>query len=237
MAEIQPPIGKGCFFMEKRFLLSTAFLSIMAVSLTFIHSFVYNSNKNVFLVKNLMLSWIPFIFTIIISREWFRNYSKILLAILIISWIIFLPNTFYMLTDWINLDRDVFVYNRIYSLEPWLILSSYIISIWTSILLGIFSLGIAQKLLTNFKGVLVGRIIITFIIILCSYAIYLGRFLRLNSWEVVTNPVYLFDKLINSLNLNTALFTLIYSIIIISLYISFSPFLIQQFDLTEEKNY
>ncbi|WP_425433886.1 DUF1361 domain-containing protein [Marininema mesophilum] len=184
-----------------------------------------------------MLSWIPFIFTIIISREWFRNYSKILLAILIISWIIFLPNTFYMLTDWINLDRDVFVYNRIYSLEPWLILSSYIISIWTSILLGIFSLGIAQKLLTNFKGVLVGRIIITFIIILCSYAIYLGRFLRLNSWEVVTNPVYLFDKLINSLNLNTALFTLIYSIIIISLYISFSPFLIQQFDLTEEKNY
>lgn len=234
----------------KKIIQISVFLSILSVSLTILYVGLYDappSNDNplpahgyLFLVRNLILSWIPFILTIAIRESLYRlkqhrQPTKILTGLLGLCWLLFLPNTFYMMTDWINLDTMSFLSTHHTNginpdIKPWLIFSSFTLSIWTSMLLGIFSLGTIQNIITKYKGIWVGRVSMTFIIMLCSFAIYLGRFLRLYSWSVIREPAYLFNIVIRHLTLDTALLTLLYTVVIFSIYICFYPFLMDKVD-------
>jgi uncharacterized membrane protein len=53
--------------------------------------------------------------------------------------------------------------------------------------------GILQTFLNKKKV----NYIITIVIFLTGFGVYLGRFLRYNSWEVLSNPKYLFIDILN----------------------------------------
>jgi len=101
------------------------------------------------------------------------------LAVLGALWLAFFPNAPYIVTDFVHLSRD--------SLSPlWfdgLTICSFAA---TGLLLGLGSLYLVQSAVRRELGWLV----VAASLLLGSIGIYLGRFVRLNSWDFVTNPHY-----------------------------------------------
>ncbi len=135
----------------------------------------------IFMLWNLFLAWIPYLLTSYVIKEnsGIKLFSR--QALMLFWWLMFLPNAPYLLTDLVHLS---FNSNRGFWFDLLLILSFA----FTGLLLFLFSVqDIRYKVLSDYplwlhKGIVYG------IFLLCGYGLYLGRCLRFNSWDVVTNP-------------------------------------------------
>lgn len=157
-----------------------------------------------FLIWNLFLAFIPF-FMIYLSKK------KKLKYISYIVWLIFYPNAIYLLTDYIHLSRfkyytvsDIVVYNM--NIDRWLAL--YFITIFTllGLILGYISLKEMNKHLSKY-------IYYPIISILTGIAVYIGRFVRLNSWELFTSPIDTFNTIISNINGETIEYIGLFSVL------------------------
>jgi len=152
-------------------------LLIFAIVLNIIRIFIFQNTTFVYMFWNIFLASIPFLISsILIICVNKSNIFKPLFILGFILWIIFLPNAFYVITDFIHLGRihgvpvmyDIFV------------LSS---SSFVSLLMGIYSIIYIEKILLLKFTKKITDIIIIFVILFSSIGIYLGRFLRYNSWD------------------------------------------------------
>jgi len=207
-------------------------LTIKLMVITIIASFfvlcrvIYqDSIRYVFLIWNIFLIWLPFYFSLIYTNYSFKaKYSPYIIGIL---WLIFYPNGPYIITDFIHLSSYNFYGNKVFgfpfnsSLSIWY--DFFLISIFVIIglVLSFISLSIMHKDIEKKYNYLLGWIFIIIICIVSSFAIYLGRFTRVNSWEFVTNPLYLFNIIISSFNLQVLFFTILFSILIFIFYLTF----------------
>lgn len=141
-----------------------------------------------YLVWNLFLAWVAFglsiwLHSMLIHRRW----SAWLPLILTVVWLCFLPNTFYMLTDYIHVpegDTANITYN--------VVLFTSFISV--SVALGFASLALIHSELRRRVPARVAWGVVSVIILLVSLAIYIGRYLRWNTWDILTEPAgILFD--------------------------------------------
>lgn len=135
-----------------------------------------------FLVWNLFLAWIPAAAALIATAAIRRNW--LILAIgSSVTWLLFFPNCPYMLTDYLHLSE------REYATAPaWydaLMLSGFV---WTALLLGFFSLFVMQRLWTPKVGILGAWAAAIAVLAVSSVGVYLGRFVRFNSWDVLIRP-------------------------------------------------
>jgi uncharacterized membrane protein len=69
----------------------------------------------------------------------------------------------------------------------------------TGFLFGIFSLFTIEKLLRDHYSVSISNIILLTSLYLTAFGIYLGRYLRFNSWDVLSNPIEVLNSCINCL--------------------------------------
>ena len=69
----------------------------------------------------------------------------------------------------------------------------------TGLLLGFLSLYFMQSLVAQRFGHTVGWLFTVLATGLSSYGVYVGRFLRWNSWDIFTQPVSLLTDIVNSL--------------------------------------
>jgi uncharacterized membrane protein len=60
---------------------------------------------------------------------------------------------------------------------------------WNGMMMGILSLLQVDQFISKFLRPLISRVLITCILPLTAFGIYLGRFLRFNSWEIITDPM------------------------------------------------
>lgn len=141
-----------------------------------------------YLFWNLGLAWIPLLCSIwLVVRLPYNRWSRWPQVAISALWLGFLPNTFYMLTDYLHLE-DVPRVDHTFDI---LMFTSFIM---TGVALGFASLMLVhrefqKRLTTNWSTGLV-----TLILFVSSYAIYMGRELRWNSWDIVANPFgILFD--------------------------------------------
>lgn len=139
----------------------------------------------IFLVWNLFLAWIPFLISGLFKR--LVNAAKWKQVIVFISWILFFPNALYIVTDLIHLEQET-------SVPKWydavLLFSSSAIGV----IMAFVSLLRIEKLLAfKFNRRLVEFIVFA-ILFLGSFGVYLGRFLRWNSWDIVSNPLGLLSS-------------------------------------------
>jgi uncharacterized membrane protein len=165
-----------------QFILALLLTSLVSVALYIYSVWRDRSLDNDYLVVNLVLAWLPTVFGIrlitVLRRKLWSSWEALGLSLL---WIIFLPNSFYMVSDYIHL-QDVSQNDVLYDT---IMFSSFIV---TALLLGYASLYLIhlelRKRFTN-------RVAVSWIAIsvfISSVAIYVGRDLRLDSWNVFTNP-------------------------------------------------
>lgn len=141
-----------------------------------------------FLAWNLVLACIPFMISTWLSRRPEILKHRMQLALVILGWILFMPNSFYILTDLFHLE------NMSYG-HPWFDLTLILSFAWNGILFGILSLRKMEMLLTKAKGKLISAAVICAVMWLNAFGIYIGRFLRFNSWDVIVNPFSLFGDI------------------------------------------
>jgi uncharacterized membrane protein len=164
-------------------LLLLGFASAVCVVLLAGRIAVTNSPRYLFLVWNLYLAWIPVVcayLALAFSRR--RALLYAIVPIFAFLWLIFFPNAPYILTDLQHLALEAT------NAPVWFDVILLIWFSWTGVLLGIVSLYIMQIVVTGQFGRVAGWVLVSGVSLLGSLGIYIGRFLRFNSWDIFQNP-------------------------------------------------
>ncbi len=138
-----------------------------------------------FLAWNLLLAWLPLVFALLACDAYHkksgRNWRFIGLGA---AWLIFFPNAPYIFTDVIHLTTK-------YYFHFWIDLVLILTCAVTGLVLGFVSLYLMQSVVMRMVGRWASWFFIAAVAALSGFGIYLGRFLRLNSWDVVLSPLKL----------------------------------------------
>lgn len=166
---------------------SIVFSIILCMALITARVLYTSSILYLFLVWNLILAGIPYLLSEKLKTKTSLKLSTVSLLVLLI---LFLPNAPYITTDLFHL-RGNFGDSIWY--DTLLILSFA----WSGLLLFFHSLNninaFMRQWLPHGKRVL----LLVAIILLCAYGIYIGRYLRFNSWDVVSNPFSLLSQMLD----------------------------------------
>ncbi len=135
-----------------------------------------------YLIWNLFLAWLPLLIGLWLIRLLRHSLWSSWLALFVtVLWVGFLPNSFYMISDFIHVQEV----QRVDLLYDVVMFSSFI---FNGVILGVISLYmIHQELIHRLKRT-TSAVIVTGILALCSFAIFLGRDLRWNTWDILVNP-------------------------------------------------
>jgi len=160
-----------------------AFLAASAwcVLLLEVREHEYGDARYGFLVWNLALAWIPLVLAVLLAAAYSQRRSAVELIVLAAAWLVFLPNAPYVLTDFIHLGSEHRQFDAI-------LLASFA---FTSLALGFSSLLLVQLVVTRAAGAAIGWLVALSSLLAASVGIYLGRIVRLNSWDVVQRPALL----------------------------------------------
>lgn len=146
-----------------------------------------------FLVWNLFLAWIPFIASCILDAIQGRGIRATLLyGGVFCVWLAFFPNAPYILTDVIHLRNRPPV-------PLWYDTALLSTAAWNGLLLGFISLRQMQESVQQRVGARLGWLVVAVVVVASSFGIYLGRFQRWNSWDVITNSHALFTDIATTL--------------------------------------
>jgi uncharacterized membrane protein len=140
-----------------------------------------------FMPWNLFLAFVPYAIS-----HWLFNNIRVIenrwkLILVLSAWLLFVPNTFYILTDLFHLDE-------ISSAPKWFDLLLLLSFAWNGLLFGIASLRKVEMILLAVSGRTFSLLIIFAVMWLNAFGIYIGRFLRYNSWDVIAQPHSLFEE-------------------------------------------
>lgn len=141
----------------------------------------------VFLVWNLFLAWLPLILSLKF-RERFAAASgwEWKLCLLGGAWLLLFPNAPYIFTDLVHLTTK-------FRPHFWVDLLLILPCALTGLVLGFVSLYVMQSVVSNRLGAVAGWALVAGTAVLSGIGVYWGRFLRLNSWDVLLRPDKLFQ--------------------------------------------
>lgn len=159
------------------------------------------------LVWNMILSAVAYYFILVANA--IRHQTIVFARVLVVCWFFFYPNTFYMLTDIVHME---FVGNILADSSCLALYFAFISSILFGVFCGIESVKEFLKFYPLYCGK--GRIFFFVVLsLLSSFAIHIGRYARLNSWDIVSNPLLVVKELIDVLPQNGLQFVLGYTIL------------------------
>ena len=162
---------------------------IFAISLVLIRMKITNSHFYIFLIWNLFLAGIPYIISQTMKNHVLLQSSKVYRYFGLITWIIFLPNSPYIITDLIHLENGN-------SNLVWFDLFLVFVFAVNGLLLGLLSMLDMFQIISFRYSKKVACITMIKASFLAGYGIYLGRFLRFNSWDIMIQPKSLFNQMI-----------------------------------------
>jgi len=139
-----------------------------------------------FLAWNLFLAFVPFAISKTMAEPSINK--KLKFAIGAFVWIVFLPNAFYIITDLFHLDMNGDV-------PLWYDLALLWSFAWNGLLFGILSIRQMELLFEKHIGKKMGLLFVLPIMALNGFGVYIGRYMRFNSWDVLTNPLQLINDI------------------------------------------
>lgn len=209
-----------------RFLINQSFYpillsSLFALALYFARG-LYSGSWLIYrnLVWNLVLAWVPYAFSMLaaglflaFSRHWWLVIPPAAV------WLAFFPNAPYILTDFFHLAVRPGV-------PLWydvLLLAAFS---WTGVFLAIASLRTMQIITAAYLGKIASWFFVFLALSLSGLGIYLGRFGRWNSWDLLLNPESIMAEVASSVlepleNLRFFGFTVLITIFLLICYLTF----------------
>ena len=172
-----------------------------------------------FLMWNLVLAWAPFGFAAVAYT--LASVRRAVLYVLIVAaalmWLLFFPNAPYILTDFLHLGSMGDTVPGWYD-----VLMLYWFA-WTGLMLGVVSLYLMQEIVARPLGATAGWVFAITAALLGSFGIYLGRFLRWNSWDLLRRPGPLAGELFGKVTSRAAQprllgFTLLFALLFLFIY-------------------
>jgi uncharacterized membrane protein len=189
------PVNRRWFFLRTemdRLLTASMMFSCILVGIRIFHT---GKITFIFMIWNLFLAYVPYaISTWITARGARRDRGRLIrlfTALLFLTWLLFIPNSFYILTDLYHLAD-----NHRNSLVPeWFDLSLILSFAWNGLLLGILSVRQIEKILIPQASIFQEWLFLYPVMWLNALGVYTGRYLRYNSWDIITNPFQLLSDI------------------------------------------
>jgi len=196
-----------------------AMSSIVSIGLFAARATTSDSYRYAFLVWNLFLAWIPFGFAWVAYTS--THLPKFLMVTLVggcaIFWLLFFPNAPYILTDFQHLAK-------LNSEAPvWYDVLMLIWFSWSGLFLGIISMYLMQKIVAKWLGEKASWVFVVTVTVLSSLGIYVGRFLRWNSWDVLIKPLKMTSIILDDFSQTqerTLTFSLLFALFFLFVYVT-----------------
>ena len=168
--------------LGRRTLAAAALLAASALCVALLEIRVRETGSSYyrFLAWNLILAWVPLVIAVVAYARARRGVGPVV-WVLLVPWLLFFPNAPYLLTDFIHLDEG--------PAPLWydaLMLSAFA---WTGLMLGFGSLYLVQLILRRAFGAGAAWFAVLAALALASVGVYIGRFIRFNSWDALLHPV------------------------------------------------
>ncbi|MDF2815969.1 MAG: uncharacterized protein K0Q81_2169 [Paenibacillus sp.] len=168
-------------------------------------------------IPNLLLAWIPYLLS-----EWIhilydrRRRMSIWLLIVGLAWLFFYPNTSYIWTDLVHLS--FFSQSKGTTILNYDLLIN-VLAAATGWLLGVFSLYRLHRLIYKESGAWQAHTFAMLVLLLSSIGVYLGRFLRWNTWDLLVRPFSIIgDTYYALLDKDAMIFIATFALVTASLY-------------------
>lgn len=173
---------------RRQLLAILALMSLISIGFSVVRIITTGTTTYWFLIWNLFLAWLPMLLAWwLVGRLRQQRWQQPTNLLITALWLGFLPNAFYITSDIIHL-QDM---SRTGSLYDLVMLVSFAFS---GLVLGYLSLFAVHAHLRRRFSSRATWFMTQAILLLCSFAIYLGHYLRWNSWDVLINPAgILFD--------------------------------------------
>ena len=215
--------------MKKIFSLSSQTISVLILIVLCLIMWIFRikltgETKGFFLAWNLFLAFLPLGF-ILVARKIFRIYgfndmiSKSVVYFFMLLWLLFFPNSPYI-------TPFLFLFTPF--LKIFFFLASLVLffTATTGLVVGLYSVDIFRVLTKNLFGKIISVFLTLFSLILSAFGVYLGRYIRLNSWDLFTNPLALLRIVSGQLFEPLAIkMTIVFGLVLIGVYYSFNQFL------------
>lgn len=163
-------------------------IAIIGFRMVYVQSMVFG-----FLIWNLILAMIPLGF-IVLGEMAEKKKMRIGLWVSLALAVLFLPNSPYIVTDLFHLKWA----NQVPLWFDTLLVFSFAI---TGLIMFYISLIKMEKIFKRQIKSIIRPLMIPAIIFLSAFGVYLGRFVRFNSWDIITQPTTLLyemtDRVIN----------------------------------------
>lgn len=208
-------------------LLLSSVLCCLMVTIRYVRM---DSLKYGFLIWNLFLAWTPLLFAYLLKL---KNYptgflsmpnsivgkkEKFIFLALFSLWLLFFPNAPYIVSDLIHLrwNKGTII---------WFDAVLFFCFAATGLQVGLLSLYLIQKSLEEVTNRWLAFHIIAGSIWLSGFGIYMGRDLRINSWDLFTQPIELIQTTIHKLSIHGVQMTMVYAVLIGTVYLIFKSLL------------
>ena len=172
-------------------------LSIVCFGLSLFRMEYSGTRHFLFLNWNLFLAFVPWLFTIILTMSPNLQKSRWAVFGMLGVWLLFFPNASYILTDLFHLSHNS-------SMPIWFDLVLILSFAWTGLLYGFLSLWNLEELMEQFLSKRVITALSVLLLFVSSFGIYIGRYLRWNSWDILHHPTRLMgdigDRIINPMD-------------------------------------
>lgn len=185
---------------------------LLSVTLQFFRMYYSGYNTFLFFNWNLFLAVLPYVISTFFLL-YYKKINSVLLTVLILSaWLLLFPNAPYIVTDFFHLEPRP-------GIPYWYDLGMIFSFAWNGLLLGFISLYDIQTALARRFSAFKGWAFAIVSLVLGSFGIYLGRYERFNSWDIITNPLALFidiaDRFIHPMqHPRTTLMTILFSAVL-----------------------
>ena len=177
--------------MHKSFMSASWLLTILCLFLfgMWLSRYIFTGSYRYFFIGwNIFLALIPFAVAAVLQKHTYKLPGMKSVALLMV-WLFFLPNSFYIITDLIHLGSST---GHLLWYDAAFLFSASMVGV----VCGLLSVMRVEKYLQGIIGRSKAMVISVLVMILSGFGIYLGRFDRFNSWDIVLDPAEVFTTVI-----------------------------------------